>query len=72
VFDTSGFRVRLDPTSGRALNRYKPPLKLVEYASHVTVSANGKVAAGVAEDFTVAVWPLEAGETKKPARKTKK
>jgi WD40 repeat protein len=72
VIDTSGFRVRLDPTSGRVLNRFKPPVKMVEYCSRVTVSANGKVAASVADDFTVAVWPLEDGETKKPTRRVKK
>jgi hypothetical protein len=57
VIENDGTRVRLDPTSGRVLQRYKSRRKFAD-TSGIAVSANGKVAAAVAEDFTVVVWPL--------------
>jgi hypothetical protein len=57
VLGRTGACVQFDRATGRALNQFDPPVPLAENTENA-VSANGRVAAGVAQDHTVVVWAL--------------
>jgi hypothetical protein len=63
---------RVNGVTGARESGAKAPVLLEPDYGTATLSANGRVLAGVAEDFTITVWPLDDGNQKKPARKAKK
>jgi hypothetical protein len=71
LLDYRGCRVRLNPTTGRVLEQQEPPVELAEFRP-IALSADGRVAAGVTADFTVAVWALGSDDPRQPPRKRKR
>jgi WD40 repeat protein len=56
VMDYRGHWARLDAATGRVLRQAGPPVELAEDYRREALSADGRVAAAVARDRTVAVW----------------